>query len=86
MQTRWENGRIIYTLRFENIKKIDISIGAKSNLSSSSIYYDILCIYCVYIRFRTPSIFYYKIRSSIMTLFFFELNMDKFRTRRLRLL
>lgn len=46
MQTRWENGRIIYTLLcFENIKKIDISIGAKSNLSSSSIYYDILCIY-----------------------------------------
>lgn len=45
MQTRWENGRIIYTLRFENIKKIDISIGGKSNLSSSSIYYDILCIY-----------------------------------------
>lgn len=47
MQTRWENGRIIYTLRFENIKKIDISIGGKSNLSSSSIYYecDISCIY-----------------------------------------
>lgn len=47
MQTRWENGRIIYTLRFGNIKKIDISIGEKSNLSSSSIYYecDISCIY-----------------------------------------
>lgn len=48
MQTRWENGRIIYTLLcFENIKKIDISIGGKSNLSSSSIYYecDISCIY-----------------------------------------
>lgn len=82
---QWKNRPYSCASLFGNIRKINILIDA---IVSSSIYYEFLCVYIyIYIpekkniskyirRFHVGGIFYHKIHSSIMTLFFFELNMD----------
>lgn len=80
---QWKNRPYSCASLFGNIRKINILIDA---IVSSSIYYEFLCVY-IYIpekkniskyirRFHVGGIFYHKIHSSIMTLFFSELNMD----------
>lgn len=76
---QWKNRPYSCASLFGNIRKINILIDA-----IVSIYYEFLCVYIFqkkniskYIRrFHVGGIFYHKIHSSIMTLFFFELNMD----------
>lgn len=80
---QWKNRLYSCASLFGNIRKINILIDA-----IVSIYYEFLCVYIyIYIpekkniskyirRFHVGGIFYHKIHSSIMTLFFSELNMD----------